>query len=94
MRAGRRAAADGLAAQRLAERGLDGVRAAVGGGEDERRDAAAEPERLEAARELGAFEVAADGGGEHVAGEPALGGVGDAAPQQLEGDDGDGLVGG
>ena len=42
--------------------------------------------------ELGALELAGDGGGEHVAGEPALGVVGHAPAQQLERDDGDRLV--
>ena len=51
-----------------------------------------EPERLEPAGELAAGQLAGDHRGEHVAGEAALRVVGDAAAQQLQRDDGDGLV--
>ena len=81
-------AGDGLGAQRLGHGRLDGGAALLApGGHDERRHAAAEPERLEPALELGTLELAAHDGGEHVAGQPALGRVGDATAQQLERDD-------
>ena len=61
-------------------------------GQDEHADALAQPERLQPARELGARQLAGDHRGEHVAGQAPLGVVGDAAAQQLERDDRDGLV--
>ena len=50
------------------------------------------PNGSQPARELGPASSPRDHRGEHVAGEPALGVVGDAAAQQLERDDRDGLV--
>ena len=61
-------------------------------GEHDRADALGEPERLEPAHELGAGELAAHDRGEHVAREPPFGVLGDAAAQQLQRDDRDGLV--
>ena len=60
--------------------------------EHEHADALVQPERLQPAGELAAGQLAGDHRGEHVAGEPALRVVRDAAAQQLERDDGDGLV--
>ena len=58
----------------------------------EHADVLAEAERLEPPREVGPGQLAATQRGQQVAGEPALGVVGDAAAQQLERDDRHGLV--
>src|SRR6185436_10489112 len=85
--------ADRLRAERLGERCLARLAGrALARSEHERADLPAEPERLEPADELLALEVAGDDGGEDVARQAALGRVGDAAAEQLEGDDRHGLV--
>ena len=86
-------AGDGLGAQRLGHGRLHGGAGLLAPrGQDERRHPAAEPERLEPAPQLGALELAAHHRGEHVAGQTPLGRVGDVTAQQLQRDDGDGLV--
>ena len=89
-RAPRRLAAQGVASAASGRRSAapPGARR----GEHERADPLGEPEWLEAAHELGAGEIAADDRGQDVAGEPALGVLGDPPAQQLERDDRDRLV--
>ena len=75
----------GVRGQRPFERSGGGGR--VVEGEDEHRRFLADPERLQAPAQLRRLQATAEGAGEDVAGEPALGLAGDPAAHQLERDD-------
>ncbi len=81
-----------LLVQRAGERVLGGHLDLPRRREHDHRRAVAQAERLEPVRQVGAAQLAGDEAREHVAGQPALGVVGHAPPQQLERHDRDRLV--